>query len=250
MALGGVWPGQGTHVPAAACAVLISRALRSPGTVTAPLQAASRGPLCRLRALWVGEGCVPMGSPRFPRALPSASLSVRDPPGPGVQALRPSVFRVDVSACVCPQASRGRLQPGVLSVSVSACRDARGNGQGSWPPRHPRETGARALPTLAGGNSRQEQAQGGTGHPLPAPTGDVGLRAGAWAESPGRCPTVGNRAVRRRGPPSLCLDGDRHVDDCWDPPASPSLGHVRWSRPWAQGCPWAQRRSRSGGGWL
>lgn len=138
LALGGVRPGQGTQGPAAACAVLLSRAPRSPGAVTAPLQAAPRGPLCRLWAPWVGEGCMPMGSPRFPRTLPSTFLSVHDPPGPGVQVLRLSVFRVDVSACVCPQASRGRLQPGVLSVSVSACRDARGDGQVSWHPRRPR----------------------------------------------------------------------------------------------------------------
>lgn len=63
-------------------------------------------------------GSVRMGAP----LLPSAPARVL-PLCPGAQAppsVHPSAVHVDVSAPFRPQASHGRVQPGLLSVSVSA----------------------------------------------------------------------------------------------------------------------------------
>lgn len=172
---------------------------------------------------------------------------------PGAQALHPSVFCVDVTICVCPQASCGRFQSGLLSVSVSACREGAEAGSDKHPctRSRPWEEGAQALQAL-GGYSRQEQARGGTGHHLPAPAGAAGLGDEAEAKDrtvgspPGRSPGVGNRAVQRQRPTASHSGGhspwewpdsgngdpeplpirDRHADGCRDPPTSASLGDL------------------------
>lgn len=121
------WPWVGSRLGRACmclhccCTVLLSRAPREPGLVTAPLHTASCGHLClpggSAGVGWAAHGCTP--APLRPCPEPPQGPVPR--PVPGVQALGPSIFHVDVTSCVCPQTSRGRFQPRLLCVSVSAC---------------------------------------------------------------------------------------------------------------------------------
>lgn len=101
-------PGE-VHVPGprVLCCCSAPRAGRAtPPAVTSP------------RRAWgsPGQG-MSMGMPPTPPSLPAGLC----PPGPGSRpsSVRP---RVDVSARVCPQASRGGFQPGLIPVSVSVPR--------------------------------------------------------------------------------------------------------------------------------
>lgn len=123
MALGGIQPGQGAHVSALLlhCAAFSGTERARPGhcpaahgLLWAPLPAWGLRE-CGVGCTWVQTDPARLGPCPEPPQGPVPR------PVPGVQALGPSIFHVDVTSCVCPQASRGRFQPGLLCVSVSAC---------------------------------------------------------------------------------------------------------------------------------
>lgn len=139
-----------------------------------------------------------------------------------------SVFHVDASTRVCPQASCGRFQPGLLPVSVSAlqggsrngvCRGARALGGGCSP------VGGSTLLGTTCPDTRQEQgllAGGGlrlgTGWRT-CPGGKPGSRRWGRAE-PGtpQPPAMAATAVRSsQTAGTWCLCGTRHTDHCWHP---------------------------------
>ena len=124
-------------------------------------------------------GSVHMGAPLLPsapaRVLPLCPGAL--PLCPGAQAppsVHPSAVHVDVSAPFRPQASHGRVQPGLLSVSVSV-----GSQVTSWPRADP-----------GGRGSGHDCPGGGSAVPSTCSRARVGHGQGCWtlsgAEAGGR----------------------------------------------------------------
>lgn len=139
--------------------VLLPRALRGPGLVRAPLQTPAPCQGCGVRA-WVHPH-VPRTAPE-PRCLPV--------PLPGREPRPHATGASPMLTCplrVCPQASHGTFQPGLLPVSVSALQ-----GVAAAARQYPRTGGPREESGVGcagpGGQAGRVGGQGAAGQHLPA----------------------------------------------------------------------------------